>query len=147
MTISEYEALVSNIISYTVEECQNDKPCIDAVDGIGASENAGATAWKTTVEALIVENKTKTEALESGLTKHETIITGIENVGNNMMTKVEDAGGLLHAKIAVLEDLEVDTRTKTGDALEETRVNILECESVYIDLTTKLNTKWKELEE
>ncbi|MDE0939427.1 MAG: hypothetical protein OSA43_05680, partial [Pirellulales bacterium] len=51
MTISEYEALVSNIISYTVEECQNDKPCIDAVDGIGASENAGATAWKTTVEA------------------------------------------------------------------------------------------------
>ena len=34
-----------------MKNVKNDKPCIDAVDGIGASPIAGATAWKTTVEA------------------------------------------------------------------------------------------------
>jgi hypothetical protein len=51
MTFSDSDVLVNNIVPYTYEECKNDKPCIDAVDAIGASPNAGATAWKTTVEA------------------------------------------------------------------------------------------------
>ncbi len=105
--------------------------------------------WKDTVQQLVLGHGGIIEALEMEVTNNGASIKSIEDVGNGMQRNVQDALGLVNARIEVLGNTEDHTRSKCDVLVEELKGKLGEYDKLKVafeELQNKLNTEWAGLE-